>query len=236
MDGDAMLTRFDSAAEMVANLADRAEKVIKSAIAEKGAASIALSGGSTPAPLYRALAARDIEWENVHVILVDDRWVAPGQPGSNESFVQETLLGAGAGAATYISLYAPVDYPKDALETVSKRLNDMPWPLDVAVLGMGPDGHTASWFPYAEGLTEALGSDARLAAVTATKSAVTGDYLHRITLTLNAVSAAGTVLLLLSGDKKLDAFQAAAADGPIEAMPVRAIMKDRPDMTVAWCA
>ena len=107
-------------------------------------------------------------------------------------------------------------------------------PFDAVILGMGEDGHTASWFPRAFGLDRALGSDDRVCAVRAEKSAVTGDEVDRMTLTLSAIRDATVIVLAIAGESKRLAFANASEAGPVEAMPVRAIMRARPDLWACW--
>lgn len=229
------LISFSKSAQMADRLADLAALQLKTAISERGSALLALSGGSTPKALYEALSLRDLPWELVTVFLVDDRWVAPGQAGSNETFLQEHFLKNRAANANYISLYADHATPADALDDVTARFETVEWPIDFAVLGMGEDGHTASWFPHAEGLETALTSTAPFAAVTATQSKVTGAFLMRITLTLDALAKTRTLALLISGDAKRAVFETAASGGPADTMPIRAILTQRPDMWACWC-
>jgi 6-phosphogluconolactonase len=99
---------------------------------------------------------------------------------------------------------------------------------------MGPDGHTASWFPYADGLGDALHSEKPLCAVDAQQSNVTGKHVRRMTLTLDAVKSARFIALMIAGEEKRNAYIKALEDGPVEAMPVRAILKARPDLWTVW--
>ncbi|MFN3835212.1 MAG: 6-phosphogluconolactonase [Glycocaulis sp.] len=206
-------------------LCARLVKVLQEAVTRRGAASLAVSGGSTPRALYQQLAREKLDWEKVNIVLADERWVEPGEAGSNESFVRSTLLTGRAEKARFIPLKAPGDSPKEGLATVEKRLADLPFPLDAAMLGMGNDGHTLSWFPHAEGLEKALSEDGpRAAAITARKSAVTGDHLHRITLTLAALQGVSLCALLIRGEDKRAAFEAATQPGPVADAPVRALL------------
>lgn len=230
----AKLIEFENRSALTEHLASRVTEHISRALETRGTASMALSGGSSPSALYKELSTKKLDWRNVFTTLVDDRWVAPGEEGSNETFLKSTLLQNNAQDAQFVGLWSDAASPKEGLGTAERRLADIPAPFDIVILGMGPDGHTASWFPHAEGLKEALGSTSRLAAVTAKPSPVTGAHLQRITLTLGAVSETPFLCLLITGADKKTAFEAALSDGAVEDMPVRAILDARPDISVFW--
>lgn len=196
------------------------------AIAQRGRAVLAVSGGSTPAGLYRELSGSDLDWSRVSVVLVDERWVDPGEAGSNETFVRETLLAGPAAAAGFFGLKTPEASPLDAVEEVEARLAGLDVP-DVVVLGMGPDGHTASWFPRAQGLDRALSlHGAKVAAVQAAQTDVTGPHVQRMTLTLGAIAQAKRIVLMIAGAAKRDTLERALTEGPEADLPVRAILRD----------
>ncbi|OLF71341.1 hypothetical protein AWH62_12370 [Maricaulis sp. W15] len=207
---------------------------LTAAIARRGRAVFAVSGGSTPEALYKRLAMVDLDWAKVSVVLVDERWVEPGEAGSNESFLRVTLMTGKAAAAQLVGLKASGDTPIDGLPAVTERLAAIGFPPDVVILGMGEDGHTASWFPRADGLDVALAEGGGpVAAIRAKQTAVTGALTDRITLTRSALAGAGLSLLLLAGDGKKAALDAALADGPVADMPVRALLRspdDRPEI------
>jgi 6-phosphogluconolactonase len=216
-------------------VADVIEAQLARAVAERGAASLAVSGGSTPADLYAALSQRAIDWRKTAAALVDERWVRPGADGSNETFVSKTLLQNRAESLSLEGMWRDTRSPQDALADVQSRYAALQNPFDVVVLGMGNDGHTASWFPNAAGMADALSDDERLvAAVTARKSNVTGDHLERMTMTLGAVARARFIFLLIAGEEKRSVFLKALKEGPVIDMPVRAILKRRPDLWVCW--
>lgn len=231
MGSDPGLIAFPSRAAMAQRLADLVEAVLARGMAEGGRGELALSGGSTPEPLYRELARRAIAWNKVAATLVDERWVAPDQPRSNEAFVRRAFSGAGVEIA---GLYVTGMSATEAAPTVAMRMRRRAKPFDAVILGMGEDGHTASWFPRAYGLDRALGSDDRVCAVRAEKSAVTGDEVDRMTLTLSAIRDATLIVLAIAGESKRLAFAKASEAGPVEAMPVRAIMRARPDLWACW--
>ena len=228
------MIHFASREAMAARLADVIEAQLARALAETGDAQFALSGGSTPAALHRELAGRRLDWERVTATLVDERWVPPGAKGSNESFVRETLAIGAAEKVKVVGMWRDLASPAAALGEVEEAFAAGRRPFDVVLLGMGPDGHTASWFPHADGLDEALHSEAQLCAVTAKPSDVVGDFRQRMTLTLKAIADARFICLMIAGEAKRATFEEAAAGGDVETMPVRAILERRPDLWVAW--
>jgi 6-phosphogluconolactonase len=230
-------TEFDTAAHFqvcadqaqTAHLmANEIEAALGDAISNHGQASFVVSGGSTPKLLYKRLSQADLDWSKVTVLLADDRWVDPGQPGSNETFVHESLLTGRASKANFIGMKTSAAKPQDAIEEMNQRLDGVPLPFDVIVLGMGSDGHSLSWFPHAEGLSEALDPDSpAITAITAIKSDVTGEFLDRATLSHAALQRTGLCMLMIKGGEKRKVWEAAQGDGPVDDMPIRAIMRDR---------
>lgn len=226
---------FSSPDQMAARLADLMQSAIERAIAAQGLASIALSGGSTPSLLYLALAARKMDWPNVTATLVDERFVPPSAKGSNEAFLRSTFLQGSAGRARFVGLWNGARTLDEAAVEANARVRGLIRPFDVVVLGMGLDGHTASWFPRAGGLQAALAADAPLVVpVRAKKSEATGDHLERLTLSLRAIADARLVVLLMTGAEKRQAYAAAAGAGAVEDAPVRAILRARPDLWASW--
>lgn len=221
------MTEHASVEAMAEALSAEIEERLARAIAERGAASLAVSGGSTPKPLYQQLSDADLDWSKVTVVLVDERWVDPGEAGSNEDFVRASLLQGKAAAASFIGLKTAGLKPADGLAEAESRLADLPQPIEVSILGMGNDGHTASWFPHAVGLDACLNADrSLLAAVRAERSEVTGDHLDRITLTRRPIARSAAIYLMLSGEAKREALAAAAAGSDVSAMPVRSLLQD----------
>lgn len=221
------LHAFDTAEIAAITLSRTVEAHLLEGLSQRGAASLVVSGGSSPQRLYEHLSGRDLDWSRVTVVLADERWVDPGEAGSNETFVRNTLLKGAAAAARFVGLKTPAARPAEALPALETELTSTPHPFDAVIVGMGTDGHTLSWFPEADGLDAALATDKGLAAtIRAKPSPVTGPYLDRVTLTRRALAGARCCALLISGDAKRDVFTLAASPGRVEAMPVRALIHD----------
>ncbi len=197
-------------------LAEHIAAGLRRSIDRTGAASLALSGGSTPIPMLRCLSRCDLPWQRVAVTLVDDRWVPVSHPDSNERMLRETLLQNAAASAVLVGLKTPHESPWEGLAESRERLATVTSPFTMVVLGMGGDGHTASWFPRAENLAELLSarSGERLMAV----EPVTAPH-PRITLTLPAVCDSLEIVLHITGEDKRAVLESAAdANYPIAAV------------------
>ncbi|RZO66489.1 MAG: 6-phosphogluconolactonase [Parvularculaceae bacterium] len=225
---------FPDRAQMAAHLAELISVSLAHGVSENGRARLAVSGGSTPKALYETLAATALPWAQTDIVLVDERWVPLEHPRSNEAFVRDAF--AAAKDVRISGLFNAMLAPVAGADALNESVSDGQFDIDVAVLGLGPDGHTASWFPHADGLDIALHSDDPFCAVTAKKSDVTGEEVDRMTMTLGALARAKKIILLISGNDKKDAFYAACEDGPVEDMPVRAILRARPDLWACWAA
>ena len=154
------------------------EITLREALNTRGHASLMVSGGNSPKPLYELLSKADLDWANVTVSLVDERWVEPGQTGSNEDFIRQTLIQNKAKNARFFGLKTPHISVDAGLSEAEARFEHVQMPFDICVMGMGTDGHTASWFPNAVGLSEALSLKNKnvLCAIDAGGAPVAGDH------------------------------------------------------------
>ena len=207
----------DAAAELFA-------RILGEALDTRGRASAVLSGGSSPKPIYERLAQEPLAWNGVGLSLVDERWVPSGAKGSNFDFLRDCFADTPAQRAQLVPLYNGHDSAAAGVEAAEQALALLKQPFDLCVLGMGLDGHTASWFPNSGGLDAAIDPEnhATLCAIDATGCAVAGEHTDRITLTYNAVAACGHVVLLLPSAEKLAVYRAAkgrlAEDAPVAAL------------------
>lgn len=216
------------ARELAEAVADR----IRTAIAERGTAAIAVSGGSTPGKFFNALGkTKDIEWDKVVVTLVDERWVDETSDRSNALLVNEKMLQGPAAVARFFPLYSGGDEPDDAAVAKTNALMaELPQPFAAVILGMGSDGHTASFFPGGDTLDAALSSEGPTHAIRAP-----GAGEPRITFTLPRLLDTDGLYLHIEGDEKAAVLDAALGDGPVEAMPIRAVLRSGAPVSVYWC-
>jgi 6-phosphogluconolactonase len=187
-------------------LAQRAAAVLadqlKLALVQRERVLLALAGGSTPAAAYRLLGQAQLAWDRVDVLLGDERWVGPQDPSSNARMLHETLL---AQAPAREAVFHPVPTERDSPLASAEAFEDIlgqlcagdPPALDLILLGLGDDGHTASLFPG----SAAAGVTDRAVAVGE------GKGLERISLTAPVLSAARQVVFLVGGKGKQEALR-----------------------------
>jgi 6-phosphogluconolactonase len=190
-----------------------------------GPATLSVPGGTTPGPVFDLLAQADLDWSRVAVILNDERWVPEDNPRSNTRLLRERLLVGHAANARLVPLYAPVPEPDDALEALGMAIAPH-LPLSVLLLGMGADMHTASLFPGADRLAEALAPGAPI--LMALRADTAGE--PRITLTAPVLTAARHIHILITGAEKRAALDRALTLA-VDQAPVRTVL-DR--ATVHW--
>lgn len=209
---------------LAADLAQTITAALEEGLARNPRASLAVSGGSTPVPLFHALRATELPWPRIDVTLADERWVPPTHEDSNERLIRETLLQGNAATASCIPLKTPGPTPDAGAGECEERLHQLSWPLDVVVLGMGGDGHTASLFPHAPALDAGLDPGSERLCIPITPE--TAPHA-RISLTLAALLNTRHLILHITGTDKWDVYQQALAGEDAQAMPVRAVLHQR---------
>ncbi len=207
---------------------------LRTAIAARGQASLAVSGGKSPIAIFEALRDQELDWSQVSIVLVDERVVPRDHAASNTALVAQHLLQDRASQARFLPFFRELAtvFNAEVLDALvsdaTERISPLPWPLDVAVLGMGEDAHTASLFPGAPGYARAIATDERLAWV------VPDNAPHaRLTLTLNALLASRELVLSISGDAKLAVYRR-AADKADTALPISLILNQTQTPVSVW--
>jgi len=219
-----ILQSYPSRAALMAGLAGVVAQELRAALAT-GPATLSVPGGTTPGPVFDALAQTDLDWARVAVLLNDERWVGEDSPRSNTRLLRERLLLGRAAAAQLVPLYAPLPAPEDGLAALSKGIAPH-LPITVLLLGMGNDMHTASLFPGADLLAQALRDDAPI--LMALRAEAAGE--PRITLTAPVLKAAQHIHILITGPEKRAALERALQLTELDA-PVRIVL-DR--ATIHW--
>lgn len=212
------LTEYPDVDMLMLQLARRLSRELREALARRERALFAVPGGATPGPLFDLLAAADLDWDRVDVIPSDERWVPPDHPRSNAALVRARLLRGKAAPARLIALWRPCPTPDTAMDDILAAVDPL-LPVDVALVGMGVDMHTASLFAGADGLALALAHDAP--AVVAITDPGTGE--SRVTLSARVFTGAYALHVLIIGDDKRTAIDRAAGLAPSQA-PVKALL------------
>ncbi|OCG24930.1 6-phosphogluconolactonase [Gilliamella sp. HK2] len=228
------LNKYENNQLLIEDLTSHIVNKLKQAIEQKGHASIAVSGGKTPIPLFALLSQQDMEWSRVFITLVDDRWVDNTDDASNEKLVIAHLLQNNAKVANFVGLKNNCDNPFNGAEMTEKMLDKIPMPFDVIILGMGEDGHTASLFPGAANL--ATGLDMKSGRKVVGMTPLTAP-LDRITLTLPTILNSKNIYLHLVGESKMHVLEQAEKGNDVNQMPIRAILQqDKVNVTAFWAA
>ncbi|SDR93723.1 6-phosphogluconolactonase [Pseudomonas oryzae] len=216
--------------QLAGELALAVANALRAAIAERGRATLVVSGGRSPVEFFKRLSAQPLDWSKVVVSLADERWVPVGHPDSNEGLVRRHLLQGEAAAARFVGLYRPAASLAEAADLADRALAELPQPIDVLVLGMGEDGHTASLFPGSPQLAEALDP---ACAARCLPMLAPGVPHQRLSLTLPLLAGARLRLLALQGQGKLATLRDALAGGDAQQMPIRAFLNL--PLELYWC-
>ncbi len=198
---------------------------LRAALAERGQALLVVSGGSTPLFFFKALSGVELDWSKVSITLADERWLPPDHADSNERTVRAHLLQGPVAQARFVSLFSEAATPFEGQPTIEARLRTLPWPSDVTVLGMGPDGHTASLFPYSSDLVRAM-DDADASLCLAVSAPLLPNVpVTRLTLSRRALLDTQVVVVHITGASKWALLQEACEPGPVAEWPVRMVLR-----------
>ncbi len=230
---------FESQALMFDALASVCQESLQDALKTKNQASFVVSGGRTPIALFERMVEANLPWEKIALALVDERWVPGTHERSNALLVQNHLLNTlesrGMPTPQFTGLYHPTETAAESVAVCEAQYQEIARPFDITLLGMGPDGHTASLFPHANGLEHALNTRDTIASIVAQSSEVTGEEIERMTLTRHGILNSKKVVLVVTGKDKLAVLKTALKGDDIAEMPVRAILnQNQLSIEVYW--
>lgn len=219
----------NDAEQLAQSMAMRVADALREAVASRGQATLVVSGGRSPVPFFEALAQQELPWAQVLVSLADERWVPVNHAGSNEGLVRRHLLQGPAAEARFIGLYQVAGNLERAADLADTAVAELA-PIDVLVLGMGDDGHTASLFPHSPNLHQALQPDCARRVL---PMLAPSEPAQRLTLTLPLLASARLPLLAIQGQAKLNTLSAALQPGKIAELPIRAFLHS--PLEIHWC-
>lgn len=206
------MKEFSSKQELDQVLCKDIVKIIEEAISERKVAHILLSGGSSPVQLYELLSQADLDWSKVVIGLVDERFVPPINEFSNERMIAEKLIQNKAHKAQLLGMVANSSNQEDNLHLISEKYRPFMKQLDLVLFGMGEDGHTASLFPNDEVSENLLRSD----EIGIFNTISPNHPQNRITCSPAMLNQSKNMILMLSGEKKLNVFQ----EAPMNQLPI----------------
>ena len=214
---------YDDAAELADAIAGDVGFIIESALDARGDCVIALSGGKTPVPAYEKLAKARLNWKKVTIFPVDDRLVKVDDPASNVGMLAKTFLPKGGRV---MPLGGDNKDYKAAGNAADARLQDLHWPPDLILLGMGDDGHTASIFPGPD-LEAALEAPKARRAIGVMPNPLPADApFPRVTLTRAAILSSRSLMIVITGAEKRKVLEQAISDGAGSKLPIGRVLAE----------
>lgn len=217
---------FDQESTLLDELTQSISSILSNAVSETGKAKLLLSGGSTPGPLYKSLSNVELDWKNIKVGLVDERFVGQDSEYSNETLIKQTLVQNKAKNAPVTGMVFDLDGRENNVKIANDRYATFQERTDVMILGMGPDGHTASLFPGDSSSEESLkGNGSGLLNTTAPSNPT-----ERISCSMNMIADATHLFLFIKGANKLEVLKNTS-----ENLPIHKLLKERDDIQIYYC-
>ena len=205
---------------LIEKITDHLAQDLTTALQMRSRATFVVPGGTTPGPIFDLLSRKALDWARVDVMLSDERWLPEDDPRSNTRLLRQRLLVNRAAASGYLPLYADYEHPEQGLPGLAAKLEPH-LPIAVMLLGMGADMHTASLFPGADKLKQALAADAPALV----PMRAPGAPEARITLSARVLDASEYKHIVIMGDEKRAALEQAQTLTSTAA-PVCAILND----------
>jgi len=221
---------FNDSESLVDSLSEDILDKLEKAILKNGKASLLVSGGSTPKPLFKKLSLSNISWNKVSIALCDERWVTSEHKDSNEKLVKDYLLVNNAVNAKFVPMYQKNIAIKDSEQVCSNVYKKELFPFDVLILGMGNDGHTASLFPKNIELKKSFEIEEKLCI-----SMTPSDAPHeRMSLTKKAILSTKNLYLHFEGEEKRKVYKTVLEGIDSYEMPIASILNDKKKVEVYY--
>lgn len=220
------IKKFISRQQQALALADFIADAIKRVFTQQDRVCLAVSGGKSPISLFEELSTRKLDWQNITITLVDDRYVDSMSPDSNAHLVKEHLLKNRALAAKFVGI---CDTSISTHQCIAKAEMEVP-AIDIAILGMGEDGHIASIFPCCKELESALAPNPAQRYIVTTPE--TARY-WRIGLNLASILKIPHLVLSLNGANKLAVLNEGAT-AVNKDLPISLVLAGRADIQIFW--
>ncbi len=220
---------FKNPAILAEELAKKVAEQLNAAIGAQGVATLVVSGGRSPVAFFQSLIKQPVDWSKVVVSLADERWVPVEHADSNAGLLKKHLLQGPGAKARFVGLYNVAANLEAAAEQADRALAELP-PIDVLILGMGDDGHTASLFPNSPNLLEALKADGERRCWPMLAPTVPHQ---RLSMSRSLLASARNTVLSIQGQAKLNTLNEALAGTDIAALPIRAFLQ--PTLEIYWC-
>jgi 6-phosphogluconolactonase len=217
---------YKTSETLMQSLASTVEVELSNAIKNRGLATFVVPGGTTPKPFFNIIRDSDIEWEKITIFPTDERWVSMENSRSNARLIQRELLTGRASKANFVTLYKKNKTLDQGASLLAENISNY-LPIDVLVLGMGVDMHTASLFPGSPGLALAQSMNA---AEVVPVTPLDNSLEPRVTLSARVLEKAVNTHVLIIGLEKKNAVKEAEKREPASA-PISQFL---PNATVHW--
>ena len=224
---------FTDKAELELKLAREISKKLEQEIRNKGQATLLVSGGNTPKKLYEILSSKDIDWNNVSIGLIDERFVGTDSDQSNEFFIKKTLLKNKAADAKFIGLVYNINNYQENLNIAISKNKPFFKSITCSILGMGLDGHTASLFPNSE---EVYTDDSIYGDKMIINTSATSEPSKRISYTKTKILSSKNLFLYFNGKEKLNVFNSAKENNNASIKPISAFIHQNIKTLNVFCS
>jgi len=214
---------FNSDNQLLEDLSSHICTILQKSVEQNGKATLLVSGGNTPKPLFKKLSKIDIPWEKITIALVDERWILNTNKDSNEFLVKENLLKNFASKANFVGMYNK-DKSAEQSQEICSNIYKKLIPFDMVILGMGNDFHTASLFPNNEKLKQAFDLKNKNLCIWIVPN---GAPYERMSLTLGAILDAKNIILHIQGEEKLKVYKQALVSKDMYKTPISAVLNNK---------